>query len=482
MTTSLSGSLRERQEEISAKLTGLAEEFGVPGAALAVAVGDETITAATGVLSRHTGYPVTTDSWFQIGSVTKLFTSSLIMQAADEGLLDPANPVRDYLEDFSVGDPEADAAITVRHLLTHTSGIQGDYFADFGRGDDAVRRYVESLAGIGMVHRPGEMFSYCNSGFSVLGRILEVLRDKTYSEILTERLLAPLGIAGGTIAEEAMLGRAAVGHVEGKDGGPSVPAAVWALPYASGPAGATPFMDPAGLISFARMHLDGGVAADGTVLLSPEAVADMQRPRVRAPGLPERSVGSSWIIEPWSADTIIGHNGGTLGHYTFFRIHPPSRTVTVLMTNGPGAVQLNRALIEPLLAELTGLDAPEYPEIPSQPPTLDTDAAVGEYRHHGVRARVSKSEAGLTMSTVPDGGGVLADFMEADTHELVPYRRADGADVYLTADTTEGQHSPVAFLTDGGDGHARYLHAGRAFARVVATDDDGGTASAAATM
>src|SRR5699024_2644833 len=119
--------------------------------------------------------------------------------------------------DFDVGDDAASSAITVRHLLTHTSGIQGDYFADFGRGTDAVRRYVQSLAEVGMLSRPGELFSYCNSGFSVLGLLLETLREADYDSVLTERLLRPLGIAGGTTAEQAMLHRSAVGHVDGPD-------------------------------------------------------------------------------------------------------------------------------------------------------------------------------------------------------------------------------------------------------------------------
>jgi CubicO group peptidase (beta-lactamase class C family) len=478
MTTALS----DRQDEIGSRLAELATEYGVPGAALAVASGAETVTAATGVLSTVTGYPVTVDSWFQIGSITKLFTSSLVMQLADEGAVDPEEPIRRYLADFSVGDPEADATITVRNLLTHSSGIQGDYFADFGRGDDAVARYVASLAQIGSVHRPGEMFSYCNSGFSVLGRLLEVVRGKRFDDILTERLFAPLGISGGTLADQAMLGRAAVGHVEDKGGGPSRPASAWALPYASGPAGATPFMDPAGLVSFARMHLEGGTTEDGTALLSREAVAGMQERRYPAPGQPQRAIGSSWILETWGGDTVIGHTGGTLGQYAFFRVHPASRTVTVLLTNGPGAGRLNRALIEPLLTELTGLPAPELPVPPADPPAVDLDAAIGRYRHHGVLVTVERSGAGLRMSTLPEDAGVLAEVTEPEVHDLVPVRTVDGVDVYVTADQTEGVHIPVAFLAAGGR-PAHHLHSGgRAFARVVGPDDGVAAASAAATM
>jgi CubicO group peptidase (beta-lactamase class C family) len=451
--------LAERHDEIAQRLATLLEEFGVPGAAFTIVRGADEVTATAGVLSRHTGYPVTPDSFFQIGSVTKLFTSTLVWQAVDDGLIDVEAPVSDYLTDFSVGDPDLDGEITIRHLLTHSSGIQGDYFADFGRGDDAVERYVASLAEIGMLHRPGEMFSYCNSGFSVLGRVLEVVRGKSFDAILAERLFGPLGISGGTLPEQALLGRAAVGHVDGPDDGPSVPAAVWALPHASGPAGATPFMDAAGLVAFGKMHLARGLAADGTRILSAESVLEMQRRQREMPGMPGRAMGSSWALETWGSDIVIGHNGGTLGQYTFFRVHPSTGIIAVLMTNGPGAIRLYQALVEPMLAELTGLQPPERPEPPANPPALDLDPAVGVYRHHGVRARVERDGDRLTLTTSPDDPGVLADFAHGETHELIPYRLVDDVAVFVTADQTEGMYMTATFL-DSRNQRARYLHSG----------------------
>ena len=183
------------------------------GASLALAVGDETALAATGVLNTRTGTPVTVDSVFQIGSITKVWTATLVMQLVDEGLVDLDAPLRTYLPDFRILDEDITAGVTARHLLNHTSGIGGDFFPDTGRGDDCVARYVAEMADQPASHPLGATMSYCNAGFVVLGRLVEVVRGQSWDTVLRERLFAPLGLTGaGTLPEEALLWGAAVGH------------------------------------------------------------------------------------------------------------------------------------------------------------------------------------------------------------------------------------------------------------------------------
>src|SRR4051794_22657991 len=161
------------------RLALLADKHGVPGATLAILEGDEVAEAAYGVLNIRTGVEATPDSLFQIGSITKVWTATLVMQLVDEGLLNLDEPVVTYLPEFKVADPEVTRAVTTRHLLAHTSGIDGDLFLDTGRGDDAVAKYVEACAGLGQNHPLGATMSYCNSGYIVLGRLIEALRGKT---------------------------------------------------------------------------------------------------------------------------------------------------------------------------------------------------------------------------------------------------------------------------------------------------------------
>ena len=99
------------------------------------------------------------------------------------------------LPELRLSDPEVTRQVTVRHLLTHTSGIDGDVFTDTGRGDDCLERYVALLADVAQNHPLGATWSYCNSGYSLLGRIIEKVTGGTWDAALRERLFTPLGLA-----------------------------------------------------------------------------------------------------------------------------------------------------------------------------------------------------------------------------------------------------------------------------------------------
>ena len=107
---------------------------------------DEVVEAAYGVLNKVTGVETTTDSVFQIGSITKVYTATVAMQLVDEGLLELDAPIVDVLPELRLADDEVTKQVTMRHLLSHTSGIDGDVFTDTGRGDDCLEKYVAQLA------------------------------------------------------------------------------------------------------------------------------------------------------------------------------------------------------------------------------------------------------------------------------------------------------------------------------------------------
>ena len=135
--------------DLGALLPEATRAAGVPGAVLGVwADGRETVHAC-GVLSTRTGVEVTPDSVFQIGSITKTWTATMVAQLVDEGRLSYDATVADVLPGVRLGVDDRSDRVTVRHLLTHTSGIDGDIFVDTGRGDDCVERYVALLADAG---------------------------------------------------------------------------------------------------------------------------------------------------------------------------------------------------------------------------------------------------------------------------------------------------------------------------------------------
>ena len=215
--------------EWSARLSELAVAAEVTGAVLGIWHDGETTIAPYGVLNRTTGVETTADSLFQIGSISKPWTASMIVQLAAEDRLRLDDPIVKLLPEAPV-----DARITVRHLLTHTSGIDGDLFTDTGRGDDCLQRYVALLADVDQLFEPGTAYSYCNAGFMLLGRLIEVLDGGTWDQSLQARLVEPLGLAHTvTLPEEAILERAAVGHLA-TDGSR---VKTWQLPRSIGPAG-----------------------------------------------------------------------------------------------------------------------------------------------------------------------------------------------------------------------------------------------------
>src|SRR5579859_3512428 len=164
----------------TARLHELATEARVPGAALGIWADGQEILVAAGQLNCATGVTVTADSLFQVGSITKIWTATMIMQLADEGQLSLDTTVAEALPGIRLGAGDVSGQVTIRHLLTHTSGLDGDVFTDTGRGDDCLERYTGLLAGTPSVFCPGAAYSYCNSGFVVLGRIIEVLDGQSW--------------------------------------------------------------------------------------------------------------------------------------------------------------------------------------------------------------------------------------------------------------------------------------------------------------
>src|SRR3954468_7106843 len=284
------------------RLALVADKHGGPGATVAILDGGEVGGAADGVLNRRTGVEATPDSLFQIGSITKVWTATLAMQLVDEGLLDLDEPIIKYLPGFQVAEPEVTRSVTARHLLSHTSGIDGDLFLDTGRGDDCLEKYVAAMADLKQNHPLGATMSYCNSGYIVLGRLIEVVRGKTWDTVLREQLFTPLGLtSAGTLQEEALLGGAATGRIEPPGADELVVTPQWGIYRSCGPAGLI-HMTATDLLSFARLHLAGGVTADGTRLLSEESVTAMQKPEVetRAPYTLGSHWSRGWILMDWS--------------------------------------------------------------------------------------------------------------------------------------------------------------------------------------
>ncbi|GAA4524436.1 serine hydrolase [Amycolatopsis samaneae] len=437
------------------RLDLLAEEHGVVGASLAIRFGDETAEAAYGVVNRRTGLPATPDSLFQIGSISKVYTATVAMRLVDEGKLSLDAPVAEVLPELALADPEVTKRVTLRHLLTHTSGIDGDVFTDTGRGDDCVERYVAGLADVAQNHPIDATWSYCNSGFVLIGRMIERVTGLVWDEAMRELLFRPLGLtATVTLPEEALRYNTALGHVDGGDGVP-VPAPRWEIPRSSGPAGGVT-ATAREVLGFARLHLCGGVAADGTRVLSEALTADMRRNQVTLPegmGLAD-SWGLGWFRHHWQGHAVVGHDGGTIGQIAHLRMLPERGLAVCLLTNGGPARDLYDALFREIFRDLVDVEPPAPPAKPERSVAADAARVTGVYDRAGVRLEVSEEDGAVRMRVVRSGA--MAELAAAGPKvlDLVP----ESADRYLTRLPGERQWTPVLFyrLADG----TPYVHFG----------------------
>jgi CubicO group peptidase (beta-lactamase class C family) len=460
--------LDEIQPWLRERLPALLVECNVPGAAVAVRAGGQVIDVAAGVLSKATGVEATVDSVFQVGSITKVWTSTLLMQLVDEGKLELDAPVRRYLPEFAVADADASATITVRQLMCHTAGFEGDLFTDTGKGDDCVEKYVATLTDVPQLFTPGAMFSYNNAGYCVLGRVVEVLREKPFDACMREHLFTPLGLThAANGADEAILFRAAVGHIQPTPDADPVPAPIWSLVRSNAPAGSSLAMRARDLLAFAQMHVDGGKAADGTAVLSRESVEAMRQPQVTLPdlGLMGDAWGLGWELFDWAGGPVVGHDGGTIGQAAMLRVVPGRDVAVALLTNGGNPFGLYTEIVGRVLRELAGVAMPPLPTPPAEPDTVDVERYLGTYASQVAELTVTRDTEGrLWLEQRPKG--LLADLGgEVERTELVHV----AGERFVPLQAQHGVHLPHVFVGDDGTGHALYVHSGRAIRRVPTT-------------
>jgi CubicO group peptidase (beta-lactamase class C family) len=384
----------ENQDAIG---TAQMERWTVPGVAVGVLRGGERDLQAWGITSLETQQPTRPDTLFQIGSISKVFCATLVMTLVDEGKVDLDTPLSTYLPDLTLADEEAHRSVTLRQVLSHTSGIYGDYFDDFGLGDDALAKSVATVSTLRQWTRPGASWAYCNVGFNLAGAIVERVLDEPFEVAMRTRVFEPLGLDHSFyFAHEAIVHSVAVGHnlVEpGKD--EHEVARKYPLPRCVNPAGGI-ISNVNDLLSFAAFHMSDRTV-DGTQVLSPESIRTMQEPQTKAANFADEW-GVGWDISWVDGVKVIGHGGTTNGFQARLAVVPDRQFAIAILTNSRRGAALNDRVEAWALEHELGLHkAP--PEIISLSDDVLAKVA-GEYKQPQVEFTATVENGGLRLDSV----------------------------------------------------------------------------------
>ncbi|MFI6108705.1 serine hydrolase domain-containing protein [Streptomyces sp. NPDC051310] len=439
-------------QPVADRLRGLAHDHSVPGAQLTIHRAGETLSMTTGVTRVGTAGPVTTDTAFALGSVTKAFTATVIAQLVSEGDLEWDDPVAEYLAEFDGAVDEKMSAITVRQLLSHTAGLVADHELD-DAGESSLARYTASAATTLTLHDPGHCFSYSNTGYGILGRVIETVGDMKWQAVVENSLLRPLGIdpvflGGGSAAG---LRTVADGHAvrPGRER-TARPVGLYL------PAGWAPASALAGsaddLVALAALHL--GTHPDADSLLPAGERAEMA---ARIPAADAFGMADGWglgLAHYASPDGIwLGHDGTADGGSAHLRFHPATGTAVALTTNATTGTLLWADLVDTLREH--GIPVGDHRPAVSTKPAVTTglDRFTGDYRNGDTRFAVRAHGDGTALR-LTDATGLTADL-------------ALHGDLAFTARRTDTDTAPYTgrFLTDPATGDVVLMQLGGRSAR-----------------
>ncbi|HZC05222.1 MAG TPA: serine hydrolase domain-containing protein [Ktedonobacterales bacterium] len=444
-------------EALTERVRAAMARWHIPGATVGILADGARREQGFGIVSLETEYAVRADTLFQIGSITKLFTATLVMLLVEEGKLALDTPVTTYLPELKLADADAQARITLRMLLSHTAGFFGDFFDDFGPGDDALSAYIARLHTLEQQTPPGESWAYNNAGFCLAGAIIERVTGARYEQAVRERIFKPLGMTRSFLfAHEAIAYPNAVGHTQKTPRGEEHEVArLYPLPRAVNAAGGI-ISTVDDLLTFAQFQLDGGVTRDGQRLLSEETIRAMWQPQIKAANFAE-AYGIGWETREIDGVRLIGHGGSTNGFNARLTIIPERNFAIAILTNSGRGSAMYGEVIEAELQERFGLREPK-----PQPISLPQEALArlaGSYIQPDERVTLTATADGLRVEITAHD--VLNDKDETyPPQDLRPISPAE----FIVVTPGEDIDARIDFLLDD-DAHPRYVRIGGRLAK-----------------
>lgn len=317
------------------------------GSALVAEKGKVVFKKGYGLANREWDVPNAPDTKFRLGSITKQFTSMLVMQLVHEGKIKLDEPMLAYLPDYRA---DTGQKVTVRHLLTHTSGIPSytglpGFLQEVSRNPSSVADFVKRYASGDLEFEPGSKYAYNNSGYFLLGAILERVAGKPYEKLVQERIFEPLGMKdSGYDRHQTVLPKRAAGYERTPEGVRNAAYLDMSLPYAAG-----------SLYSTVEdlFRWDRALAAH---TLLPKEEAEVMTTPVRD------NYAFGWVVHKrkladGKTEVAVHEHGGGINGFNTLLVRVPETGELVVLLDNYGGGKLN-PLASGLLSLLRGQEAP----------------------------------------------------------------------------------------------------------------------------
>lgn len=361
-------------ESVDAFIQTEMDAIRIPGLALAIVHGDEVIYQKGYGIADPSGRPVTPQTPFNIGSVSKAFTALTVMQLAQDGILELNAPVQRYLPWFRVADAEASTKITILDLLNHTSGIPTTAGNDYSDKDDmseqALGHRVRALSKVELDRPVGSSFEYSNANYDILGLIVQTVSAQPYEAVVQQSVFAPLEMTHSFVYNnEELQHQSATGYRMWFGFPFPYPASV---PRAHLPSGQQ-FSSAEDLAHLLIAHLNGG-NFQGNSVLSPAGIESMQNTPVSS-GADCATYSMHWSHSSRCDSSALGLSGDTANFKARILMGKDEKLAVIVLMNVQ-AVGINGPRQDRIDDGVLALLRGEMP-VPASPHNIQILASMG---------------------------------------------------------------------------------------------------------
>ncbi|MEU1423138.1 serine hydrolase domain-containing protein [Kitasatospora sp. NPDC005751] len=375
------------RRELQHRLDALARLHRVPGAQLVLDNGSEVVSVHTGTADAGTGAPFAEDTAVPLGSLTKPYTAALVLLLAEDGDLDPDDPVAEYLPEL-----RELPQVTVRHLLSHTGGLSTGPDSDAAARTTAAHYLSSVCTAQGALFAPGTDFSYSNAGYVAAGRLVETVTGMPWNEAMDALLLEPLGTVPAFLGPSAPARPVAAGHALNTATGQVRPVRQNLAPLEA-PAGAL-------LASAEDLAALGGALVGRTAALPPVVAKELRHAELAAdPGALADGWGLGLALFRQDEKLWCGHDGNAQGTSCHLRVEPDTGTVVAFTGNAGAATALWRDLAEDL-ERIAGVRVPTVVEPVAAGEPVALPECAGAYANGDTRYRVAPGPGGSPVLSV----------------------------------------------------------------------------------